>query len=323
MRTAKQQPTFLIGLPSTDGSGRTVNRIAIAMDRGAILINAGAPDTGPAVRVTMGSAARVDSRGGRFTIGRRKNEWQIHAEEGIVLFSNDDTATSIEAGTTLSAELCNESGRTTLEVVSLAPDTPPEYEFHTCREYFRTLQPIADDDRVTMWDLYNRPDHSGMGIRSLPLVKSAFEWARSFDPSQPLTAGVEFDLGAEAAKEIMDLSDVLSFNAYDGAEDVESRLLLTEIPARPVVCTGWLRRRRGNTFKDVLPIFAEHDVGWYHWGLVAGRTQMYLPQEQVSGEHEGDAWDQDVLNADGDPYDEEEIKLIRAFGFDTLRRSGR
>ena len=39
------------------------------------------------------------------------------------------------------------------------------------------------DKRVLMWDLYNEPS------RSLPLVEATFGWARTVNPSQPLTIG--------------------------------------------------------------------------------------------------------------------------------------
>jgi hypothetical protein len=42
---------------------------------------------------------------------------------------------------------------------------------------------------VVMWDLYNEVGNSGKLGSSLPLVKKAFEWARSANPLQPLTSG--------------------------------------------------------------------------------------------------------------------------------------
>ncbi|NQU41239.1 MAG: hypothetical protein HQ523_14920 [Lentisphaerae bacterium] len=522
------------GLPTAATEAHTLNRIALAMERGAILLNGGEPGSGAAIEIALGSAATVRTRGGRCTIGLRGGAWQVHAEQGDLQLDSQADHTVIKEGSTLVARPTRNGTSSGLVIESNGADGAPAYEFHTCREYFRTLQPLAfdwrwngidqlqswiegdtpisfignptdwedvsptrrtrrgpeaqsappappavadggarrrwemwewhqakgemrginyiphtavnttemwqgetfdpetiktelhwasdygynslrvfvqyavwkeypkglkdrmktfldiasdneletvfvlfddtqvagkdphtgpqpdaipgrhnsqwtpspghslvaesggawkslehyvtdivetfkDDDRVVMWDLYNRPGAGGMGLQSLPLVKAAFEWARSAQPSQPLTAGVELDLGSEAVGEIVKRSDVLSFNAYEGASDVESRLLLAEVSARPVVCTGWLRRGRGNTFKDVLPIFAEHDVGWYHWGLVAGRTQMYLPSDHPAGEPDPQAWEQDILRPDGTPYDEEEIKLIRAFGFSSLQ----
>ena len=65
----------------------------------------------------------------------------------------------------------------------------------------------------------------------------------------------------------------------------------------------------------MLPLFAERKVGWYNWGLVAGRTQTYMPWGSEEGTPMPDAWQHDVLHADGTPYDPEELERIREFGW--------
>ena len=47
------------------------------------------------------------------------------------------------------------------------------------------------DRRVLVWDLYNEPS-GDLPTGSLPLVETAFRWARAADPRQPLTAGSFF-----------------------------------------------------------------------------------------------------------------------------------
>ena len=71
-------------------------------------------------------------------------------------------------------------------------------------------------------------------------------------------------------------------------------------------------RQHGNTFASILPIFARHRVGGYHWGLVAGKTQTYLPWEFKPGDPPPKVWQHDVFHADGKPYDAEEFKLAAA-----------
>ena len=71
-------------------------------------------------------------------------------------------------------------------------------------------------DAVVMWDLYNEVGNSGYLVSSLPLVTKAFEWARSANPTQPLTSGrwngdASFDLINEF---ILRESDVITFHAY-------------------------------------------------------------------------------------------------------------
>lgn len=39
-----------------------------------------------------------------------------------------------------------------------------------------------------MWDLYNEAGNSNHGSSSLPLLRKIFQWARTVNPSQPLTA---------------------------------------------------------------------------------------------------------------------------------------
>jgi hypothetical protein len=171
------------------------------------------------------------------------------------------------------------------------------------------------DRRVALWDLYNAPGRSGLEGKSLPLVEAAFRWARAVNPSQPLTAGLRFELGAAACRRIMESSDVISFDAYDTADDLEAKLILTEARGRPVLCTGWLRRGRGNTFANILPVFGRHRVGWFHWGLVAGRSQLYMPWDSKKGDPMPKVWEQDVLNEKGEPFDESEVELLKGFAF--------
>src|SRR5437773_769026 len=48
---------------------------------------------------------------------------------------------------------------------------------------------FAKDERILLWDVYNEPGNSGLNEKSLPLLKSAFAWARAAGPSQPLSCG--------------------------------------------------------------------------------------------------------------------------------------
>ena len=60
---------------------------------------------------------------------------------------------------------------------------------------------FANDERILAWDLWNEPDNTNntaygkvelpnKGDYVLPLLEKTFEWARSVNPSQPLTSGV-------------------------------------------------------------------------------------------------------------------------------------
>jgi len=173
---------------------------------------------------------------------------------------------------------------------------------------------FGSDPRVLVWDLYNEPDDE---LRSQPLVEDAFAWARSASPMQPLTTGpwtwnaFEDDLSSR----LFELSDVVTFHYYGAAEDIGPSLARCHAHGRPVICTEWLRRHHGNTFAEMLPVFAENRIGWYNWGLVAGRTQTYLAWESKQGDPTPAVWQHDMMHPDGTPLDPGELDLIRRFDF--------
>ena len=174
---------------------------------------------------------------------------------------------------------------------------------------------FADDRRVLIWDLYNEPGNSGMGDRSLPLTEATFQWAREAHPSQPLTIGLWDDFQGRMSRRLAELSDVLSFHAYDDADGVEWKIEICSSYGRPLICTEWLRRQVGNTFAAVLPLFSRHRIGWVHWGLVAGRTQTYMHWGSKRGDPVPTVWQHDVFHPDGSPYDPDELALVSAFAF--------
>ncbi|UCE46305.1 MAG: hypothetical protein JSW47_11860 [Phycisphaerales bacterium] len=174
---------------------------------------------------------------------------------------------------------------------------------------------FGQDPRVLIWDLYNEPGNSGMGPKSLPLAEAAFGWAREVNPMQPLTTGAWTGFDSPMSKRLMALSDIISFHAYDQPDGIVRKIKTCRGYGRPVICTEWLRRQVGNTFASILPLFAEHHVGWYHWGLVAGRTQTYLHWGSKRGDPVPEIWQHDTFHKDGTPYDPKELELIRTFLF--------
>lgn len=180
---------------------------------------------------------------------------------------------------------------------------------------------FGNDERVMVWDLYNEPGNSGMGEKSLPLVEAAFKWARSTNPSQPLTVGAWADFKSSMSQRLMELSDIVSFHGYDSPGGLNAKIKACSKFSRPVICTECLRRQVGNTFEAFLPIFSENQIGWYNWGLVAGRTQTYMPWGSKKGDPMPKVWQHDIFYPDGKPYDWKEIKLIQNFKFRRTRVS--
>ena len=135
------------------------------------------------------------------------------------------------------------------------------------------------------------------------------------NPKQPLTVGIWFGKDYATPREIVDLADTITIHSFDNVDTLEAQLLLAETFGRPVIATEWLQRSAGSTFEKVLPILSAHKVGWYHWGLVKGRSQLFIPRRSRPGDPESDLWEHDLLYEDGKPFDPEELDLIRGFQF--------
>jgi len=190
---------------------------------------------------------------------------------------------------------------------------------------------FAKDDRILGWDVWNEPDNGNGGSYKdlepknknelvVALLPRAFAWARSAHPTQPLTSGVWKDdwsvpekLGPGAKIQI-ETSDVISFHSYDKPEVFEKRILSLQQYHRPLICTEYMARGNGSTFQGSLPIAKKYNVGAINWGLVAGKTQTYLPWD--SWEHpytdrEPSVWFHEIFRTDGKPYSAEETELIK------------
>jgi len=190
---------------------------------------------------------------------------------------------------------------------------------------------FAKDDRILGWDVWNEPDNGNGGSYKelepknknelvVALLPKAFAWARSAHPTQPLTSGVWKDdwsvpekLGPGAKIQI-ETSDVISFHSYDKPEVFEKRIVSLQQYHRPLICTEYMARGNGSTFQGSLPIAKKYSVGAINWGLVAGKTQTYLPWD--SWEHpytdrEPSVWFHEIFRTDGKPYSAEETELIK------------
>jgi len=185
------------------------------------------------------------------------------------------------------------------------------------------IHAFAKDPRIIGWDVWNEPSSSKNSLeRVRELLPKVFAWARSANPVQPLTSGVfqdgTWDAGRPTPVEEVQLaeSDVLSFHDYHWPEVFEHRATRLLALGRPVWCTEYLARGAGSTFDQSLPIGKRLHVAMINWGLVDGKTQTRLPWDSwtipyVNG-REPVVWHHDVFHADGTPYRQAEIDLIRA-----------
>jgi len=179
------------------------------------------------------------------------------------------------------------------------------------------------------WDLWNEPDNPARVYskverkdkqeRVAELLPQVFRWARSVDPSQPLTSGVwrgdwGEPQGRSAISDIqMDNADVITFHSYAEPAGFEARINELAPLGRPIICTEYLARTRGSTVEGILPIAKRHNVGALNWGLVAGKTQTYLPWDSWDHPYPTPpkVWFSDLLRPDGRPFQDSEIQTIR------------
>lgn len=188
---------------------------------------------------------------------------------------------------------------------------------------------FANDERVLGWDVWNEPDNRGLDSerdeaakvkRVDELLPNVFAWARAAHPTQPLTSGVwrgnwvDPSKESETTKIQLTESDVISFHNYDWPEVFEERVKELERYHRPLICTEYMARGNGSTFDTVLPVAKRYHVAAINWGLVAGKTQTYLPWDSWQRPYvtiKPPIWFHDVFHADGTPYREREVDLIR------------
>ncbi|MBO9614130.1 MAG: cellulase family glycosylhydrolase [Dyadobacter sp.] len=193
-----------------------------------------------------------------------------------------------------------------------------------------TVAAFANDDRVLMWDIWNEPDNTNNSSYGkvelpnkvdyvLPLMVKSFEWARSVNPSQPLSSGVWAGdwSSPEKLKPIekaqLEQSDVITFHNYENAQEFEKRIKWLEPYGRPLICTEYMSRGNGSFFETSLPIAQKYNVGAINWGLVDGKSQTIYPWDSWKKTYtkEPDLWFHDIFRKDGTPYKQAEVDLIK------------
>lgn len=88
------------------------------------------------------------------------------------------------------------------------------------------ISAFKNSDAVVMWDLYNEVGNSGKLVASLPFCVKVFAWARSVNPSQPITSGRwNGDAAFDPINEfILSESDVITFHAYCDVECTKTNI---------------------------------------------------------------------------------------------------
>jgi Cellulase (glycosyl hydrolase family 5) len=205
-------------------------------------------------------------------------------------------------------------------------------QYPRLKEYVQgVVDAFANDDRILAWDVWNEPSNaneSSYGKEEPPnkaelvrtLLPQAFAWARSAHPKQPLTSGVwkgdwsSLDKMDAITRIQVEESDVISFHNYGWPEEFEERIQWLRQFHRPIICTEYMARGVGSTFDVILPIANKYKVAAINWGFVAGKSQTYLPWDSWQRPYvliHPAVWFHDVYHADGLPYRQREVELIR------------
>jgi hypothetical protein len=190
---------------------------------------------------------------------------------------------------------------------------------------------FGKDTRILAWDMWNEPDNTNEGSYSrqepsdkvkvvLDLLPKTFLWARSKHPVQPLTSAVwTGDWSTEKglspmAKIQLNESDIISFHDYGPPAEFEQRIEWLKRYNRPIFCTEYMARPKGSTFEAILPVAKKSKVAAINWGLVAGKTQTYLPWDSWQHpytDRQPAEWFHEVFKDDGKPYKKQETDFIR------------
>ena len=214
-----------------------------------------------------------------------------------------------------------------------ALENPSEYP--KLEEYVKgIIGHFADDQRILAWDLWNEPDNNNGGPAGAygrfdpknkseiiaMLLPQVFAWARSANPSQPLTSGIwagdwsSEESMSQVARIQVNESDVISFHNYSWPENFEQKVVSLQRYQRPLLCTEYMARGVGSTFDEILPVAKKYHVAAINWGLVAGKTQTYLPWDSWQRPYvleQPPVWFHEVFYTDGRPYRAREVELIR------------
>jgi hypothetical protein len=194
---------------------------------------------------------------------------------------------------------------------------------------------VADfsiDKRILAWEVWNDPDNTNIGRfnkseppNKLDLVRTilpeAFRYVRAGLPTQPVTSSLwqgdwsSKDKLSPVQKLQIELSDIISFQNYDGPAEFEKRVKWLQAFGRPVICTGFLDRNHGSTLEAILPIALKYNVGVLVGDLVEGKPQTWLPwdswQEPYVGDRKPALWTEDLFTRTGPPYSQKEADFLK------------
>jgi len=174
---------------------------------------------------------------------------------------------------------------------------------------------FADDKRIVLWDLYNEPGNTNKADSSLNLLKHVFSWARETNSTQPVTSGIWLTKLNLISKFQIENSDIITYHNYGSDSSMKATIDSLQKYHRPLVCSEYMARPCGSTFKNILPLLKKENVGAINWGLVKGKTNTIYSWNDTSHTDGSEPilWHHDIFRQDGTPYLKEETDLIRGY----------
>ncbi|TZF84923.1 cellulase family glycosylhydrolase [Pedobacter sp. BS3] len=171
---------------------------------------------------------------------------------------------------------------------------------------------FAHDERILLWDLYNEPGNSDKGNKSMPLLQQVFKWARDVNPDQPISAGIwKWDLEELNAFQIMN-SDIITYHDYEEPQWHLRVIQMLKTHNRPLICTEYMARTRNSRFSNIMPLLKKENVGAINWGFVSGKTNtIYAWDTPIADGGQPVEWFHDIFKAEGTPYRQDEVELIK------------
>ncbi len=174
------------------------------------------------------------------------------------------------------------------------------------------LSTFTNDNRITLWDLYNEPGNSGYGNKSMDLLVKVFEWSREINPSQPVSCGVWSDNLKDLNAFQLRNSDIITYHNYSDEINHQKMIDSLKILNRPMICTEYMARRNNSQFSNIMPILKAQKIGAINWGLVSGKTNtIYAWDTPIADGSEPALWFHDIFRKDGTPYKTEETEVIK------------
>jgi len=242
------------------------------------------------------------------------------------------------------ADICEKYGMTISPVLSIQRrkeffENPDEEQgLKEAEKVIKTiLTPFKDDPRIVLWDIWNEPNcdiflvdggtNEKQTRHELDWIEKMVHWCREVRLSQPITASIFFDSGANADTsselfkrrvEVENMMDLHNFHSYACANDNKDiDFTLKKIRAmsdRPIVCTECLTRVNGSGVGRTLAKFADEHVHFYIWGsFISDRNWSVKWLRSTYDSYE--VVFHNTMYPDGDYIDGREIDMLREFKF--------